>query len=184
MLRIKSGAGFAPRFSERIVALARLAADAGKTSSRRFVLRAQIDGAGVGAGGLGLVAETLIGKAPGYPDLRVLRIGLHRLVKIGGRLFGLVQSEVAERAAEQRLGLPRPQTTRCGKIVDRELVLLLALIEQAAIVIRLSVIGTKADRLVEILKRFPRLVPRLVDHAAAKPGRRVIGIEHQRPLVI
>src|SRR6266700_2645237 len=126
-----------------VVALARLAADAGKSAPRRFILGAQVDGAAVGAGRSGLVAEALIGEPSGGPGLGILRVVLHR-----------------------------------------ELVLILALIQQTAIVIGLGIVGTKRDGPVEILQRLLRLLLRLVDEAAAEIGRRVIGIERDRAFVV
>ena len=55
---------------------------------------------------------------------------MHRLVEIGGGLLDLLQRKVAERAAEQRLGLLRRQAIRRREIVDRQLMLFFALIEQ------------------------------------------------------
>src|SRR6266700_4973616 len=98
-----------------VVALARLAADAGKSAPRRFILGAQVDGAAVGAGRPGLVAEALIGEPSGGPGLGILRVGLNRFVEIGGRFFGLVELEIAQRAGHQRLSLLRHQAARRGK---------------------------------------------------------------------
>ena len=92
------------------------------------------DGAAIGASGLGFVAEALINKPSGSPDLCVVRVGLRRLVKIGGGLLDLVQREVTDRAAQQRFGALRRQAIRGAKIVDRKLMLLFALIKQAAAV--------------------------------------------------
>ena len=101
---------------------------------RGFILGADADGAAIGAGGLGLVAEAFIGEPPGGPDLRVVRVGLRGLVEVGGGFLYLVQRELTDRAAQQRLGPLRRQAVRRGKIVDRELMPLFALIEQAATV--------------------------------------------------
>src|SRR6266849_3346142 len=120
--------------SERIVVLPGLAADARKAALRGFIPGADADGAAIGAGGLGLVAEAFIGEPPGRPDLRVVRVGLRGLVEVGGGFLDLVQREVADRAAQQRLGPLRRQAVRRGKIVDRELMPSFALIEQAATV--------------------------------------------------
>src|SRR5712691_10402727 len=120
--------------SERIVVLPGLAADARKAALGGFVLGADADGAAIGAGGLGLVAEAFIGEPPGGPDLRVVRISLRGLVEIGGGFLGLVEREVTDRAAQQRFGPLRRQAIRRGKIVDRELMPSFALIEQAATV--------------------------------------------------
>ena len=56
------------------------------------------------------------------------------------------------RAGEQRLGLLRRQAVCRGEVVDRGLVLFFVLIEQAAIVIGLRIVGGERDRLVEILQ--------------------------------
>src|ERR1700682_3539466 len=120
--------------SERIVVLPGLAADARKAALRGFIPGADADGAAIGAGGLGLVAEAFIGKPPGRPDLRVVRVGLRGLVEVCGSFLDLVQREVTDRAAEQRFGPLRRQAVRRGKIVDRKLMPLFALIEQAATV--------------------------------------------------
>src|SRR5882672_3190159 len=120
--------------SERIVVLPGLAADARKAALRGFILGADADRAAIGAGGLGLVAEAFIGKPPGRPDLRVVRVGLRGLVEVGGGFLDLVEREITDRAAKQRFGPLRRQAVRRGKIVDRELVPLFALIEQAATV--------------------------------------------------
>ena len=99
--RRQSGAGVFKRV------LAGLAADARQAASRGLIRGPQVDGAAVGTGGLGLVAEPLIGKPAGEPDLRVLRIGLHGLVEVGRGFLRLVQCEIADRAREQRPGLLR-----------------------------------------------------------------------------
>jgi len=59
----------------------------------------QIDGAAVGAGGLGLLAQALVGQSPRHPGLCVLRIDLDGLVEIGGRFLCLVEREIAQRGA-------------------------------------------------------------------------------------
>src|SRR5437762_11117127 len=170
--------------SKRIVVLSGLAADAGEAAFRGLVLGAQADGAGIAAGGLGFVAKPLIGKATGDPGLAVPRIRLHRLVEVGGGLLGFADGEVAERAAEQRLGLLRRQAVGRGEILDGEFMLLFALVEQGAIVIGLGIVGAKADRLVEILQRFAGLLHCLVNHAPAKIGGGVAGIEGDGTIVI
>ena len=64
------------------------------------------------------------------------------------------------------------------------LMLTLPLIEQAAIVVRLGVVGLERDRLVEVVERL-RAVPLLaVDDAAAEIGRRVGAVERKRPVVV
>ena len=69
-------------------------------------------------------------------------------------------------------------------VVDRELMLALPLIEQAAIVVRLGVVGLERDRLVEVVERL-RAVPLLAVHdAAAEIGRRVGAIERERPVIV
>ena len=78
------------------------------------------------------VAEAFIGKPPGDPDLLVLRIGLHGFVEVDRGFLRLVQREITDRAREQRPGLLRLKTVRRREVVDRELVLLLALVKQAA----------------------------------------------------
>jgi hypothetical protein len=79
---------------------------------------------------------------------------LHGLVEIGGGLLDLLQRKVAERAAEQRLGLLRRQAIRRREIVDRQLMLFFALIEQAAVVQGLRVVRIESDRLVELCERL------------------------------
>jgi hypothetical protein len=116
------------------VVLPGLAADACKAALRGFILGADADGAAIGAGGLGLVAEAFIGEPPCRPYLRVVRVGLRGLVEVGGSFLDLVQREVTDRAAQQRLGPLRRQAVRRGKIVDRKLMPFFALIEQAATV--------------------------------------------------
>jgi hypothetical protein len=72
------------------------------------------------------------------------------LAEVGGGLLDLVQRKVADRAARQWFGPLRRQASRRGEIVDRELMLLFSLIEQAAIVQGLGVTGIERDRLVEL----------------------------------
>ena len=60
----------------------------------------------------------------------------------------------------------------------------LALIEQAAVVIGLRVVGPDRDRLVEIVERVERLLLLPVDDAAADIGGRVVRIERQRLVVV
>src|SRR6266702_6548692 len=77
-----------------------LAAGARQAASRGLVLGAQRDGAAIGSGGLGLVAEPLIGLAAGRPRRSAVRVGLHRLVEVGHRFPGLVERKITCRAAE------------------------------------------------------------------------------------
>ena len=63
---------------------------------------------------------------------------------------------------------------RGREIVDRELVLVLALIEQAAIVIGFRIVGLQRDRLVEIGERLLVAALLRVDDAAAEIGRRIV----------
>jgi len=102
----------------------------------------------------GLVAEPLIGEPPCGPDLRVLRVGLHRLVEVGGGFLHFIQREVTDRAAEQRFGALRRQAVGRGKIVDGQLMLLFALMQQAAVVQRLGVVRIEPDGAIELGKRL------------------------------
>jgi len=86
-----------------------LAADASKAGPCGLVPGPQIDGTAIGAGGLGLVPQTLVSRSPYQPCLRVLRIGLHGLIEIGGGFLRLVEREIALGAGQQRLGLLRHQ---------------------------------------------------------------------------
>jgi hypothetical protein len=79
---------------------------------------------------------------------------LYRLVEVGGRFPGLVEREVAGRAAEQRLELLRRQAVGRGEILDRLLVLLLALIDQSAAIKGLHVVRIERDRAIEFRECF------------------------------
>src|SRR6516164_6841713 len=129
--------------SERLIRLPGLAADAREARFRRLVLVVDIERLGVGPGGFFLVAETLVSKPAARPGLQALRLHLYRFVEIAGRRFGVVQRQIAERAPDEHIGLLRRQSERRGEVVDRELVLTLRLIEQAAIVVGLGVVGAK-----------------------------------------
>ena len=132
----------------------KLAADAHQAASRSFILGMECDRTAIGSGRLGLVAEPLINKAAGCPRLRAVRVGLHRLVEVGGGFLGLVEREVTRRTAQQWVGPLRCQAIGRGEILDRLLVLLLTLIDQAAAVEGLRVVGIERDRAIEFRERF------------------------------
>ena len=58
------------------------------------------------------------------------------------------------RAGEQRLGALGCQSVRGGEIIDRKLVLLFALIEQAAAIQGLCIVGIESDGLLELRTRL------------------------------
>ena len=64
------------------------------------------------------------------------------------------------------------------------MVLVLRLVEQAAVVIGLGVVGTDRDRLVEIGERRHALGLLAVDDAAADVGDRIIGVDRERAIVV
>lgn len=89
---------------------------------------------------------------------------MHGFVEVDRGLLRLVQCEVADRAREQRSGLLRLKTVRCGEVIDRQLMLLLGLVKQTAAEQRLRVVGIEPDRLVEFGQRllgFPGASQRL-----------------------
>ena len=67
-----------------------------------------------------------------------------RVVEIARSVLVVVDRDVAQAARDIGLGLLHRQPDRGRKIVDGEAVLALALIEQAAIVIGLRVVGPDA----------------------------------------
>ena len=83
-----------------------------------------------------------------------------------------------------RLGLAGWQSDRGGEIVDGELVLMLALIEQAAIIIGLRVVGFSAIALLKSASDWALRPCFAVDDAAAEIGRRIRAIDRQRLVVI
>src|SRR5258708_11661048 len=107
-----------------------------------------------GGGGLGFAAERLVSQPAGGPRRRAVRIGLHRLVEVGGGFLGLVEREVTGRTAQQRLSPLRCQAIGGGEILDRLLVLVFALIDQAAAVQRLRVVGVERERAIEFREGF------------------------------
>jgi len=74
-------------------------------------------------------------------------VGLRGLVEVGGGFLDLVECEVTDSTAQQRFGPLRRQAVRCRKIIDRKLVLLCTLIEQAAVVQALGIVGIDRDAL-------------------------------------
>src|SRR5258708_22367367 len=131
-----------------------LPAEARQGAARGFVLGADRDRASRGGGGLGLVAEPLVSQAAGGPRRRAVRIGLHRLSEVGGGFLGLVEREVTGRTAQQRLSPLRGQAIGGGEILDCLLVLLFALIDQAAAVQRLRAVGVERERAIEFREGF------------------------------
>ena len=79
---------------------------------------------------------------------------MHSVVKIGGRRFGVANRQIAERPRHMQLGLARREPHGRGEIVDGELVLMLALIEEAALIICLGIVRLERDGLVQVGKRL------------------------------
>src|ERR1700687_4719853 len=90
---------------ERRIAAPWLAADAGKSLGGRFVVAADVERLGVGAGCLLFVVQPLIGEPAAGPGLDVLRIEQDRVVEVARRGLGIVDREVAQRASDERVGL-------------------------------------------------------------------------------
>src|SRR3954447_24475251 len=130
-----------------------LAAGAREAASCALVPRAQRERAAVGSGCVGLVAQPLIGGATAGPGQRAVRIGLYRFVEIGDRFLGLVEREVTVGAGEQWFGLLRRQAIGCGEILDRLLMLLFRLTDQAATVERPHIVGIKRQGALEFGER-------------------------------
>ena len=83
-----------------------------------------------------------------------------------------------------RLGLVRGEPHGCREIVDGELVLMLALIEQAALIISLRVVRLECDGLVQIGKRLRAAALFAVDDAAAKNGGHIAAVNGERLVVV
>ena len=78
---------------------------------------------GVGAGGLLLVAEALVGKPAAGPRVEAFGLRLHGFVEVGGGGLRVAERELAQAPRRVGLGLSLDQSDRGGEIVDRELVL-------------------------------------------------------------
>ncbi len=124
---------------------------------------------GVGARRLFAIVDALIREAARGPCLQAVRRRLHGRVEIARGRARIVDGEIAERARDQRLRLLRIERDRGREIVDRELMLALALIEEATVVIGLRVVGPDRDRLVEVVERVDQL------SALAKDGFKRVG---------
>ena len=96
-----------PRINDGALGCPSSAADAGQAAARGVVAWADARRPVVGRRRLGLVAEPLIGLSARRPDLRIVADRPARLVEIGRRLLDLADGEIADGAAEQRLGLLR-----------------------------------------------------------------------------
>src|SRR5689334_19241200 len=107
--------------SERLICRSGFAADTREAFLRGVVLFADVDRLGVGAGGLFLVAEPLVGKATAVPGIEIARIDRHGVVEIVGGGLRVAQREAREPARDVRLGLLLNQAQRCREIVHREL---------------------------------------------------------------
>src|SRR5579863_4798722 len=123
------------RSSKCRIGLADLAADAGESLLRRRIFVVDIERLRIGAGGLVLLPETLVSEPPAAPGPHILRIELHRIVEIARRRLIVADGEIAERARDPRFCIVVFEADGGREIVDGELVLLPALIQQAAIVI-------------------------------------------------
>src|SRR5579862_6285468 len=136
--------------SKRLIRLPHPAADPGEAGLRRLIFVVDVERFRIRAGGLLLLPEPLIGKAAAGPGLGAHRVALHRLIEIARCRLVVADREVAQAARDELVGALRGEPERSGEIVDGELVLALALIEQAAAVIGLGIVGFQRDRLVEI----------------------------------
>ena len=99
------------------------------------------------------------------------------------RIWGR-RAPVAERARHEQIGLLCRQSQRDGEVVNSDLVLTLALIQETAIVVGLGVIGTKRDRLVEVGERLNLVALLPMDDPAAEIGGGVIAVDTQRLVVV
>src|SRR3954454_21382382 len=131
--------------SKRLVRLIHLAADALEAGAGGFVVLIDVHRPRVGAGGFFLVAEPLVSQAATGPCADALWLDADRTVEIVGGVLDAVDRDVAQAARDIRLGLLHRQPDGSGEIVNRILVLGAALIEQAAVVISLRVIGPDHD---------------------------------------
>lgn len=82
-----------------------------------------------------------------------MRIGLGGLIQIGRGLLDLAEREIAGSAAEQRLDLLGVEPARSAEICDREVVLMIALVDQGTALKRLRIVGIEPDRAVELVER-------------------------------
>src|SRR5208282_6694564 len=150
----------------RLVRLPDLAADARKAGTRGLVFLVDIERCGVGAGRLLLLPEALVSEPAARPSLQAQGLDLHGLVEIARRRLGVADCQVAERARHPRLGLLRGQPNGRREVVDSNLVLMLALIEQAAIVVGLRIVRLERDHFVEVAERLHAVALLTVNDAA------------------
>src|ERR1700728_1379188 len=172
------------RGSKRRISLADLAADAGEALRCRLVFVVDIERLGIRTGGLVLLPEAFISEPSAAPGPRVLWIELHRLVEIGRRRLIIADGQIAQCPRGPRFGIAVFQADCSGEVVDGELVLLAALIEQAAIVIGVGIVGLERDCLVEIGERLVGVTLPAIDDAAADISGRIIGVDGQRLVVV
>ncbi len=146
---------------ERLIGLARLAADAGEALLGRLVIGLDVERARIGAGGLLLVAEPLVDEGARGPGLQALCGSTPHRRRRDRRPqpWQIVDRHVAQRRARCR-ARPRSATarSRSRNRRSRYWCCRCALIEQAAVVIGLGVVRADRDRLVEVLEGVERLL--------------------------
>ena len=162
----------------------RLCRRRGQSPFCRRIFVADVERLGIGTGGLVLRSEPLVGKPAAGPGPHILRIELHRLVEIARRRLIVADGEIAQRSRDPWFGIAVFETDRGREIVDGELVLLPALIEQTAIVIGVGVVRLERDRLVEIAERIGGAALLAIDDAAAEISRRIVDVDRQRLVIV